>query len=79
MKPLEGRSETINETAEMVIARGGNSIAVRCDHTKESGVKNLAARIKREQKGQLDILVNDVWGGDSLGASGRSSRRTSGT
>jgi NAD(P)-dependent dehydrogenase (short-subunit alcohol dehydrogenase family) len=62
----KGRRETINETAQMVTARGGKGIAVRCDHTKESDVKKLASRIKREQKGKLDILVNDVWGGDSL-------------
>jgi NAD(P)-dependent dehydrogenase (short-subunit alcohol dehydrogenase family) len=62
----KGRRETINETAEMVTARGGKGIAVRCDHTKESDVKKLAARIQREQKGKLDILVNDVWGGDAL-------------
>jgi NAD(P)-dependent dehydrogenase (short-subunit alcohol dehydrogenase family) len=62
----KGRRETINETAEMVTARGGKGIAVRCDHTKESDVKKLAARIRREQKGKLDILVNDVWGGDAL-------------
>jgi NAD(P)-dependent dehydrogenase (short-subunit alcohol dehydrogenase family) len=62
----KGRRETINETAEMVTARGGKGIAVRCDHTRESDVKKLVGRIKREQKGKLDILVNDVWGGDSL-------------
>jgi len=62
----KGRRETINQTAEMVTARGGKGIAVRCDHTKESDVKKLIARIRREQKGKLDILVNDVWGGDAL-------------
>jgi NAD(P)-dependent dehydrogenase (short-subunit alcohol dehydrogenase family) len=62
----KGRRETINETAEMVTARGGKGIAVRCDHTNESDVKKLVARIQREQKGKLDILVNDVWGGDAL-------------
>ncbi len=62
----KGRRETIDETAEMVTARGGKGIAVRCDHTKESDVKKLVARIQREQKGKLDILVNDVWGGDAL-------------
>jgi NAD(P)-dependent dehydrogenase (short-subunit alcohol dehydrogenase family) len=62
----KGRRETINETAEMVTARGGKGIAVRCDHTKETDVKRLVARIQREQKGKLDILVNDVWGGDAL-------------
>ncbi len=62
----KGRRETINETAKMVTARGGKGIAARCDHTKEGDVKKLAARIQREQKGKLDILVNDVWGGDAL-------------
>jgi NAD(P)-dependent dehydrogenase (short-subunit alcohol dehydrogenase family) len=62
----KGRRETINQTAEMVTARGGKGIAVRCDHTKEGDVKKLVARIQREQKGKLDILVNDVWGGDAL-------------
>jgi len=62
----KGRRETINQTAKMVTALGGKGIAVRCDHTKEGDVKKLAARIRREQKGKLDILVNDVWGGDAL-------------
>jgi len=62
----KGRRETIEETADMVTARGGNGIPVRCDHLNEAEVKKLVARIKREQKGQLDILVNDIWGGDEL-------------
>jgi NAD(P)-dependent dehydrogenase (short-subunit alcohol dehydrogenase family) len=61
----EGRPETIDETAEMVTARGGKGIAVQVDHTDERQVKKLVARIKREQ-GHLDVLVNDVWGGDAL-------------
>lgn len=60
-----GRSETIEETAELVTAAGGRGIAVRVDHTKPAEVKNLVAGIKRRHKG-LDILVNDVWGGDAL-------------
>ena len=62
----KGRRETIEETADMVTARGGNGIPVRCDHLNEAEVKKLVARIRREQKGQLDILVNDIWGGDEL-------------
>lgn len=62
----DGRSETIEETAELVKARGGIGIAVRTDHTVEEDVKALFARIGREQDGRLDILVNDVWGGDPL-------------
>src|ERR1700687_37202 len=60
-----GRPETIEETAELVTAAGGRGIAVRVDHTKPADVKKLVAGIKRRDKG-LDILVNDVWGGDAL-------------
>jgi NAD(P)-dependent dehydrogenase (short-subunit alcohol dehydrogenase family) len=61
----EGRPETIEETAEMVTARGGLGIHAQTDHTVESEVQALFERVKEEQ-GRLDILVNDVWGGDSL-------------
>ncbi len=60
-----GRPETIEETAEMVTAAGGRGIAVRTDHTKEPEVEGLFARI-RSDHGRLDILVNDIWGGDAL-------------
>ena len=64
--PASGnRPETIEETAEMVTARGGIGIPVRTDHTVESDVSALFTRVKTEQ-GRLDILVNDVWGGDVL-------------
>ncbi len=46
-------------------SRGGNGIRVQVDHTQTTQVKALAARIKAEQGG-LDILVNDIWGGDAL-------------
>jgi NAD(P)-dependent dehydrogenase (short-subunit alcohol dehydrogenase family) len=64
-KPAGGRPETIEETAEMVTVRGGTGIAVQVDHTAESQVQALFERIKAEQTG-LDILVNDIWGGDEL-------------
>jgi NAD(P)-dependent dehydrogenase (short-subunit alcohol dehydrogenase family) len=63
--PTPGRPETIEETAELVTAAGGRGIAVRVDHTEPADVKKLVAGIKRRHKG-LDILVNDVWGGDAL-------------
>lgn len=59
-----GRAETIEETAELVTAAGGTGIPVRCDHTDESDVDALVARI-RDGHGRLDVLVNDVWGGDA--------------
>jgi len=61
-----GRTETIEETAEMVTERGGVGIAVRTDHTSEEEVRALFERAAREQDGRLDILVNDIWGGEKL-------------
>jgi len=59
------RPETIEETAELVTSLGGKGIAVRTDHLIPAEVEALVARIAAEQ-GRLDILVNDVWGGENL-------------
>ncbi|MGG6311891.1 SDR family oxidoreductase [Paenibacillus macerans] len=61
-----GRTETIDETAELVTARGGIGIAVRTDHTSPEQVRALFERVKAEQDGRLDLLVNDIWGGEKL-------------
>ena len=60
-----GRPETLEETAELVSAEGGQGIAIRTDHTIESEVEQLFARVRAEA-GRLDVLVNDIWGGDAL-------------
>jgi NAD(P)-dependent dehydrogenase (short-subunit alcohol dehydrogenase family) len=60
-----GLRETIEETAELVTAAGGHGIAVRVDHEVPAEVKKLIALIQRQHE-RLDILVNDVWGGDAL-------------
>jgi NAD(P)-dependent dehydrogenase (short-subunit alcohol dehydrogenase family) len=54
-----GRPETIEETAELVTARGGKGIAVVMDHLQPEQVAGLIARIRNEQ-GKLHILVNDI-------------------
>jgi NAD(P)-dependent dehydrogenase (short-subunit alcohol dehydrogenase family) len=59
------RPETIEETAELVTAQGGKGIAVRVDHLIAEEVRKLVERIRAEQ-GRLDILVNDLWGGEKL-------------
>ncbi|MEU8299396.1 SDR family oxidoreductase [Micromonospora sp. NPDC048909] len=59
------RPETIEETAELVTAAGGTGIAVVVDHLVTEQVRDLVARIDAEQ-GRLDVLVNDIWGGDPL-------------
>lgn len=58
-------SETIEDTAELVTQAGGNGIAVQVDHLVPEQVNALIERIRVEQ-GRLDILVNDIWGGELL-------------
>lgn len=58
-------TETIEETAELVTAAGGEGIAVPTDHLEQDQVRALIDRIDRE-RGRLDVLVNDVWGGEHL-------------
>ncbi len=59
------RPETIEETAELVDAAGGEGIAVGADHLQPAQVEALVARIDAE-RGRLDVLVNDIWGGELL-------------
>ncbi|MCJ1676934.1 SDR family oxidoreductase [Streptomyces sp. APSN-46.1] len=59
------RPETVEETAELVTAAGGHGIAVVADHLVPAEVEALVGRVDREQ-GRLDVLVNDVWGGELL-------------
>jgi NAD(P)-dependent dehydrogenase (short-subunit alcohol dehydrogenase family) len=59
------RPETIEETAELVSACGGEGIAVAVDHLDPAQVAALAARVRDEQ-GRLDVLVNDIWGAELL-------------
>jgi NAD(P)-dependent dehydrogenase (short-subunit alcohol dehydrogenase family) len=65
-RPSEyARPETIEETAELVSAAGGEGVAVRVDHLVADEVRALVQRIRAEQ-GRLDVLVNDIWGGENL-------------
>ena len=58
---MKNRPATIEETASIVTERGGHGVAVQVDHTVPAQVSGLFERV-----GRLDILVNDIWGGDDL-------------
>jgi NAD(P)-dependent dehydrogenase (short-subunit alcohol dehydrogenase family) len=60
------RRETIEETAELVTAAGGHGVAVEVDHADPAQVTRLIERLGADESGRLDVLVNDVWGGDPL-------------
>lgn len=66
-RPSEyGRTqETIEDTAELVTHAGGTGIAVPTDHLEHDQVEALVARIRADH-GRLDVLVNDIWGGEHL-------------
>jgi NAD(P)-dependent dehydrogenase (short-subunit alcohol dehydrogenase family) len=59
------RPETIEDTAELVAAAGGQAVAVPVDHLDPTAVATLVRRIDGEH-GRLDVLVNDIWGGELL-------------
>ncbi|MGW2567307.1 SDR family oxidoreductase [Streptomyces sp. NPDC001537] len=59
------RPEAIEDTADLVTAAGGQGIAVPTDHLDPAQVRTLVDRIADEQ-GRLDVLVNDIWGGEKL-------------
>jgi NAD(P)-dependent dehydrogenase (short-subunit alcohol dehydrogenase family) len=59
------RPETIEETAELVSAAGGEGIAVPVDHLEADQVEALVRQLDAE-RGRLDVLVNDIWGGELL-------------
>lgn len=65
-----GRPETIEETAEIVTSLGGVGIAAQVDHSVPEQVRSLAARVEGE-RGRVDVLVNDIWGGDRLAEWGK--------
>nr|XP_033817791.1 dehydrogenase/reductase SDR family member 1-like isoform X2 [Geotrypetes seraphini] len=61
---ITGRNkDTLDQTAQEVQSRGGKCIPVVCDSTKDEDIKLLFDRVRREQKGRLDILVNNAFAG----------------
>jgi len=59
------RPETIEETAELVTRLGGTGVAVALDHLDREGVRQLALQVRKDH-GHIDVLVNDIWGGEIL-------------
>jgi NAD(P)-dependent dehydrogenase (short-subunit alcohol dehydrogenase family) len=59
------RPETIEETGELIEAAGGQAVALRVDHLEHDQVAALVQRIDADH-GRLDVLVNDIWGGENL-------------
>ncbi|MFE2262280.1 SDR family oxidoreductase [Streptomyces griseosporeus] len=59
------RPETIEETADLVTEAGGHGIAVPADHLDPAQVRAVVERVATEQD-RLDVLVNDIWGGEHL-------------
>ena len=57
------RPETIDETAAMIATAGGTAVPVRVDHTVETEVEALFARVMRDH-GRVDVVVDSVAGED---------------
>ena len=61
--PVAELSGSLAETQLAIEAAGGKCIPVRVDHSEDEQIKALFARIEREQQGQLDLVVNNVFSG----------------
>ena len=57
------RPETIEETGDLIAASGGHGRALVVDHESPEAVDALIATVRRDH-GRLDVLVNDIFGGD---------------
>jgi NAD(P)-dependent dehydrogenase (short-subunit alcohol dehydrogenase family)/ribosomal protein S18 acetylase RimI-like enzyme len=65
LSDYSNRAETIEETAELVSSLGGTGIAAAVDHLDAGQVEGLAEQIRKDH-GRIDVLVNDIWGGELL-------------
>jgi NAD(P)-dependent dehydrogenase (short-subunit alcohol dehydrogenase family) len=57
------RPETIEETGDLIRAAGGEGSALVVDHEDTAAVAAAVAAIESAH-GRLDVLVNDIFGGD---------------
>ena len=64
------RPETIEDTGDRMAAAGGDGVALRVDHLDPAQVESLVSRI-RDEHGRLDVLVNDIFGGDRYAQFGK--------
>lgn len=55
--------DTLRATAQEAQSLGGRCVPVVCDSSQESEVKSLFEQVDREQKGRLDVLVNNAYAG----------------
>jgi len=61
---LTGRSENnLLSAAEEIRSRGGEAIPVVVDHSNDNEVLKLFEKIKDENNGRLDVLVNNAYAG----------------
>jgi len=54
---------TLRDTQAAIAQAGGTGIAVQVDHSDDEQVQALFEKIETEQKGQLDLLVNNAFAG----------------
>jgi NAD(P)-dependent dehydrogenase (short-subunit alcohol dehydrogenase family) len=59
------RTETIDDTADLVTRLGGTGIAAEVDHLEPDEVRGLADRLRAEHD-HVDVLVNNIWGAEML-------------
>ncbi len=61
---ITGRTkEMLTECANEIKERGGIPVPLQVDHSNDSEVQEVFEKIKREEKGKIDVLVNNAFAG----------------
>jgi len=64
---ITGRNRAnLDDCGKEIAARGGKPILVQMDHGNDDEVEALFELIKKDQNGQLDVLVNNAYAGVSF-------------
>lgn len=65
LRSKDNQPGSLESTVEEIASRGGLAIPVQVDHEKPEQVKDLFDKVNKDEKGQLDVLVNNAYKGVS--------------
>lgn len=61
VQSLQSKLPTLMQVAEEINSQGGTCVPIHCDHADYKQVQAVFERIAFEQKGRLDILINNAF------------------
>lgn len=69
---ITGRTkEMLDDCAKEIRNRGGIAVPLQVDHNNDKEVQEVFEKIKRDEKGKIDVLVNNAFAGVNVISSNR--------